>query len=32
MAMIRKGQVHNIDGHDIRAQTAFVAILFHVAA
>ncbi len=28
MAMIRKGQVHNIDGHDIRAQTAFVAAFF----
>ncbi len=32
MAMIRKGQVHNIDGPDIRAQTAFVASLFQVAA
>ncbi len=32
MAMIRKGQVHTIDGHDIRAQAAFVASLFQVAA
>ena len=32
MAMIRKGQVHNIDGHDIPAQTAFVAGLFQMAA
>ncbi len=31
-AMIRKGQAHNIDGHDIRAPTAFVASLFQVAA
>jgi hypothetical protein len=26
------GQVHNIDGHDIKAQTAFVAGLFRLAA
>ena len=32
MAMIRKGQVHTIDGHDMRAQTAFVAGLFKIAA
>ncbi len=31
MAMISKGQAHNIDGHDIRAQTAFAAGLFQVA-
>jgi transposase, IS6 family len=28
MAMIRKGQVHNIGGHDMQAQTVFVASLF----
>jgi len=32
MAMIRKGQAHNIGGRDIRAQAAFVAELFQVAA
>ena len=32
MAMIRKGQVHNIDGRDIQAQTTFVAGLFQMAA
>ena len=32
MAMIRKGQVHNIDGYDMQGQTAFVAGLFNVAA
>ena len=32
MAMIRKGQVHNIDGLDMRAQTVFVATLFQMAA
>ena len=32
MAMIRKGQVHNIGGGDIRAQAAFVVGLFEVAA
>jgi transposase-like protein len=32
MAMIRKGQVHNIGGRDIRAQAALVAELFGVAA
>ena len=31
MAMIGKGPVHNIDGHDIEAQAAFIASLFHVA-
>jgi transposase, IS6 family len=30
--MIRKGQVHNIGGRDIRAQAALVAELFGVAA
>jgi transposase, IS6 family len=32
MAMIRKGQVRKIDGHDIRGQAAFVADLFDSAA
>jgi len=32
MAMIRKGQVHNVDGHDIQAQAAFVDTLFQIAA
>src|SRR3954462_3223898 len=32
MAMIRKGQVRNIGGGDMRAQAAFVAGLFGVAA
>ena len=32
MAMIRKGQVHNVDGRDMRAQAAFIAELFEVAA
>src|SRR5689334_3338060 len=32
MAMIRKGQVRNIGGSDMRAQAAFVAGLFGVAA
>ena len=32
MAMIRKGQARNIGGRDMRAQTAFVAGLFQVAA
>jgi transposase, IS6 family len=31
MAMIRKGQVHNIDGLDMRAQTVFIANLFQMA-
>jgi hypothetical protein len=31
MAMIRKGQVHNIDGRDMQAQRIFVAGLFNVA-
>ena len=30
--MIRNGQVHNIGAHDMQAQTAFVARVFHVAA
>ena len=32
MAMIRKGQVRNIGGDDIKAQAKFVASLFEVAA
>jgi transposase, IS6 family len=32
MAMMRKGQVRNIDGGDIRAQAEFIAELFHAAA
>ena len=32
MAMIRKGQVHGIGGHDMPAQAAFIADLFQVAA
>ena len=32
MAMIRKGQVQNIGGRDMKAQAAFVADLFQVAA
>jgi transposase-like protein len=32
MAMIRKGQVHNIGGRDMQAQAAFVARLFEAAA
>src|SRR3954463_9490222 len=32
MAMIRKGQVRNIGGGDMRAQAAFVAGLFGIAA
>ena len=32
MAMIRKGQVRNISGRDIRTQAAFIAGLFQVAA
>ena len=32
MAMIRKGQVKNIGGRDIKAQADFVADLFQVAA
>ena len=31
MAIIRKGQVRNISGQDIRAQAAFIAALFDVA-
>jgi transposase-like protein len=31
MAMIRKGQVHNIGGHDMQAQTTFVAMIFALA-
>ena len=32
MAMIRKGQVRNIRGNDIRAQSKFIAELFQIAA
>jgi IS6 family transposase len=32
MAMIRKGQVYNIGGRDMRAQAVFVAGLFELAA
>ena len=31
MAMMRKGQVRNINGSDIKAQAAFIAKLFEVA-
>ena len=32
MAMIRKGQVQDIGGQDIRAQAAFITGLFQIAA
>ena len=32
MAMIRKGQIRNISGNDIRAQGTFIARLFGIAA
>jgi IS6 family transposase len=32
MAMMRKGQVRNIGGRDIRTKAAFIAGLFQVAA
>jgi len=32
MAMIRKGQVRNIDGNDIKAQATFIAGLFQLTA
>jgi transposase, IS6 family len=32
MAMIRKGQVRNIGGRDIKAQAKLIAALFEVAA
>jgi IS6 family transposase len=32
MAMIRKGQVRNIGGRDIKGQAEFIAGLFQVAA
>jgi transposase, IS6 family len=32
MAMIRKGQVHNVDGYNMQAQAAFVDSLFQIAA
>ena len=32
MAMIRKGQVRNLGGNDIKAQANFIAALFEVAA
>ena len=32
MAMIRKGQVRKVGGRDMRAQAAFIAGLFGIAA
>jgi transposase, IS6 family len=32
MAMIRKGQIRNIGGNDIRAQSKFIAELFQIVA
>jgi hypothetical protein len=32
MAMIRKGQAHQIGGRDMQAQAGFVAALFGAAA
>ena len=32
MAMIRKGQVWNVGGRDMRAQASFIAELFQIAA
>ena len=32
MAMIRKGQVQNLGGGDIKARAAFIAELFQIAA
>jgi hypothetical protein len=32
MAMMRKGQLRKIDGHDIRGQAAVIADLFDSAA
>jgi hypothetical protein len=32
MAMMRKGQVRNIGGNDIKAQAKFIAELFQSAA
>jgi transposase, IS6 family len=32
MAMIRKGQIRNITGNDVRAQAGFIAELFKIAA
>ncbi len=32
MAMVRKGQVRDIGGRDMRAQASFVADLFRIAA
>ena len=32
MAMIRKGQVRDVGGRDMRAQASFIAELFQVAA
>jgi transposase-like protein len=32
MAMVRKGQLRKIDGHEIRTQASFVSELFQVAA
>ncbi|MBP0447431.1 hypothetical protein J8J14_21970 [Roseomonas sp. SSH11] len=32
MAMVRKGQVPKLDGRNMRAQAAFIAELFQIAA
>ena len=32
MAMIRKGQIRNISGNNIRAQNSFISDLFQIAA
>jgi transposase, IS6 family len=32
MAMIRKGQLRNIGGRDMRAQASFIAEMFEIAA
>jgi IS6 family transposase len=32
MAMIRKGQIRNITGNDVKAQADFIAELFKIAA
>jgi hypothetical protein len=32
MAMTRKGQVRGVGGRDMRAQAAFIAELFQIAA
>jgi transposase, IS6 family len=32
MAMIKKGQVRNINGRDVKTQASFIASLFEVVA